>query len=275
MSQAVYVLSMSSRALQLIYMNREADFNDDACVRTVFFSFDSSLIVVVNSAANVFNHTGQQLSRIAMPLALPSPRYALAQGGRIAIPIKSELQVWGLLPGGHLGTVQAPVNAANTYHAHGFDNVAANKSGSKLAFMPGGSRVLYLFSALNLDLLACLSPSACAMPISGRVMGLEWGIWGWLASSHLNQQCESHLLMPDSGNNTYCQSEVQHAQVQAVSPCGAFACGVDPVDPYTIMIRVSDIRSGQELLIFTAYMLRIHAMAGGGHTDKLRPLSVR
>ena len=272
----MFLLKIASLDMKLLMKTTEAEFNDDVSIMDTRFSLDSKLMLLVDQGFSVFNCDAQQLAHIKT--APHIFQYALAQDSKIAVSLRSKLQVWDLASGDLLGTLDPPVTASCSYGSSLLSNsdvgpVVADPTGRKLAFMPAGSRAVLLYSALNLKLLACVSPSSGLHSLSNYTISrLKWGTWRWLTATVETKKWQAHELQLDSGSNTYgvLQCAVQPGSLLALSPDGAFECRYQSKSR---TIRVSDIRTEQ--LMFAYAINLVQDLPGLQLTDHLNTVDGR
>ena len=267
--QAVYLLQVASQTLLLVTHELSEEFEDASSILYARFSFDGKLVVVISSLGrgfHVYSRQGQKLSHFEIAADHCSRVQTFVQPDRVAVSLGFEFEMWELTSGKLLGTVTPPAThmsgdiSFSHNHMEGLGPVAANRSGSKLAFLPAGSKTLLMYNALTLELLGCVAPSGPdSTPFLDNevVTGLTWNVWSMLATSCTVEGGHRHTsefkLGPGCNSYRVQSSAVPPGAVLASSPDGAFACNWE-FESSTI--RVYDTRTGQLKSAYVVNKLR-------------------
>ena len=252
--QAVYQLDMSSLA-----QTRLKD--TPSHIGKISFSYSCELIVITeyHSAAQepglqnfVYDRNGCEIVRFR---DLDSCA-AYVVRNRLAVAHKSFFNIWDLMSGQKHGTLE-PVARENT-DSHHQGRIAANGSGTQLAFCPVAAEILHLYDALTLAPLCRLHPAGCNPPrASGSSLcALGWGAsHGWWMGYGSNSPHGSRMDQPwtvlvvqpqaDSTYKEVLRCERQFGLFPTLSPDGAFMCSFEPLGA---SINVHDTHSGQLML---------------------------
>ena len=233
--QVVHLLEVASLSLTLIttaYDDQHMMLPDIALAPGhLTFAPDSQHIVVAwtsddgTCGCDIHNRQGHRVAQYELGAvrygAVTPP--AFARDNRVAFACGNSLVVWDLLSGQHLGTWQPLNDTAPEGSLENNGVVAANKTGSKLAFVAAHACDLYLYNAVTLARLGsvcvcmegCTSDAAVRLPSS---MGSMAGSCSTMASAQRVHACSLSGLCRAAASHASTFHGASHALVHAF-PC--------------------------------------------------------
>ena len=149
---------------------------------------------------DVYDRLGQRVAQFQQQDMVSRgsvPAFAIAS--RVAVASGSRLMVWYLLSGQHLGTRRHPAPGSDLMdksdgHWEGKGVVAANRMGSKLAFVAALAWDIHLYDALTLAKIGCVHAYAGHAPsVFSLASSLEYGVYGWTLLHLDPQKDRAHL----------------------------------------------------------------------------------
>ena len=271
--QAVYLVEVAQQTTKLLI---ETDENIEVDDDLICFSPDSSLIALPlceNWAGDlaIYNRAGLLLALIELPAVFwKRASLAFTQGG-LAAAVGLTFQIWDPLTaevqgfGGPCMGVDLPyeVRAGDTDSSSDSESdseddhngiVAANRSGSRLAFCAAGSFAVYVYDVSSFEVLAYVTPAQAVPPVpsNGELLWLAWSSAGWLmwharkwASYRELARLHAFQQVAIGRHEEVLRVEVPGEQSVALSPDGAFVCSSD-ADGGRLLVH--DTRSGQLLV---------------------------
>ena len=262
-AQIVYLLDMATRSYAHITTTYEEACLSDPCqdLGILSFSLDCQHVLVAWQLAgtecgcrfDAHSLTGRVMCRFTLEeLEDGATAPAHAQGNRNAVAFCGMFGVWdgtsGLLLGRRRPGYEDPDDVDQDDARLHHNLIAANKSGTRLAFCKTWAPALWLYDAVSLELLRCLAPGPALRPalVANRLVGLACGVYGWTLMQGRGSDMCLYICRPGAGHTRYtptvwCQD--QPMQLPAFSPDGAFVavvCGAG--------VQVHDARTGQHLL---------------------------
>ena len=277
-TQVVYRLDVASLAVQHITCTSEHE-----SLLRVEFSRCGSLILALwhgydanESRFEVHDSSGQRIAQFRASGQGFDWQLALTAGNRVAAARSQDFSVWDLRSGQLVGT-RGPATPATQGPASGCTGlIAANKTGTKLAFCAWGSTAVHLHEAVTLEALGVVHPADRVMPAclesgGSQLCGLGWEVgWNCVVRMHGPQRpCGRHhwqdclLALRLRAGGLYeemMRNDPPNATLPAVSPDGVFMC---MFSPSAATIGVYDTRSGQ--------LLSTLAVPALGSTQDQRP----
>ena len=267
--QALYLLEVGTWKVTLI-----TQLDEDLELRHLSFSLNSQLILIMRSNPNrrgfdlnVYDRSGQRivhfeddhLSKLywyTMPGCLVH-----AVGDRLAACHSNDFDVWDLRSGRKLGTRGPGPEPSPREAGMAAGQVAANRSGTRLAFCGQGSLDVHLFDAVTLEAQSTLRLAGSSMlahlrSVKGQLESIVWAGGGFLLRiKAIGQQREAeqvlglYFLKPQPSSSISLverlQVSLKGAAQPALAPDGAFVA-VHEGD--SMSIGVWDTRSGRKVL---------------------------
>ena len=193
----------------------------------------------------VRDRSGQLLANIDWPGTAPfvfETSLAILTGGKPAVGSEAELAVWDLPKGQQLGHRDlCPVQDRADGPPLGL--VAANRAGTKLAYIAAHTTALRIHDAVNLDVLGTIKADAGVISLTDTLI---WSVYGWALLKQRRPQVsmggacvELRFLQQMPGSDSFRGVlQLQVFKAPAFSPCGAFCCLFD--DTRSTVMRIHD-----------------------------------
>ena len=270
--QAVHLLDVASQRLTYITSTPEPGWPDDPRLfpGSLTFTRDDKHLLTVwclglgvsGCRCDVHTLTGHTVCHFHVPevLRLPTePAHCLSN--RVAIACGGAFGLWDALSGTLLGIRRPGYEDASLAFESGMPThnglVAANRSGTKVAFSSAWPPETHLYGIPGLEAQACILPDSAVQPRSRPLLlRLVHDVYGWAftgQSAALRGERLLHFLRPCACDRLCrvtleCRRhEVQHADL---SPGGEYLASFQPHDA---SMRVYDTRTGE--------LMATHAMA--------------
>lgn len=228
---------------------------------------------------DVHDLTGDLVCRFFVPEVLEAPTApAHVPGNRVAISFGSAFGLWDLSSGSLLGTRRPlfkDVSLKEEHETYEYNGVvAANRSGTRLAFCITWPPEIFVYSTVGLRTHDCfLAESRHCMPEALPKLhfpSMWWGVYGWIFWRPTGTGRELHVLRPHSRGRHYSPGLLcclKDGHLPAFSPSGAFVASFQLQDA---CIKIYDTRTGQ---LKTKQAMRLPPSAAqADKTQRLRAL---
>ena len=225
-------------------------------IDVIFDKADCSFLVFAGDTCIVYDRYGELVCQFIDEKAYRKPSLAFLPGNRIALAHRNSFAIWHLTPGHMLATITPQPSTAETNGFAAAGVVAADQTGSKLAFCSAAEPVLHVYNSTSLEELYRLEAAADIKFGAGSLYpDMVWTVYGWLlvgisrdsqigVPSHV-----VHVMRPsETDSGKVCQlmqRRLQPEQLPATSPDSAFLC---VFDNQSATLKVHDARTGRVVL---------------------------